>query len=268
MEISTSGASFCSRSLDGRCRRNHRADRSLARKGDSRLQHIAKQNAGQSESHGATAILLSSALVAGAGIVTISLVEIGPLSFQMLLHLGVMNVLAPLVALVLAGRWAPARPNGIWIAGLLQVLLLWAWHAPIIQQATANSAAWQFALFGLLAVSAVAFWNAVIAAASSSGWRALAVLMLTGKIACLLGALLIFAQHDLYGLPGLTLALCTTGPSTLADQQLAGLLMITACPLSYLIASVVLAAQMLMRIDVDHDRFLNQADGDVAARLR
>jgi putative membrane protein len=31
----------------------------------------------------------------------------------------------------------------------------------------------------------------------------------------------------------------------LSDQQLAGLLMIAACPLSYLTAGVVLAAQML-----------------------
>lgn len=231
------------------------------------MQHIARQNAGRSDSPGATAILVSSAWVVCAGIVTISLVEIGPLSFQMLLHLAVMNVLAPLAALVLAGRLAQAGPNGIWIAGLLQILLLWAWHAPGLQQATAGSAAWQLALFVLLAVSAVAFWSTVIAA-SSSGWRALAALMLTGKLACLLGALLIFAQRDLYELAGLALALCRTGPSTLADQQLAGLLMITACPLSYLIASVVLAAQMLIRIEIDHDRSLNQADGDVVARSR
>jgi putative membrane protein len=234
--------------------------------GDLSLQPIARQNAVRRDS--ASAIVLSSALVAAAGIVTISLVEIGPLSFQMLLHLVVMNVLAPLLALVWGGRLAPAGPNGIWIAGLLQILLLWAWHAPALQQATANSAVWQLALSVLLALSAVAFWSAVIAAAPSSGWRALAALMLTGKLACLLGALLIFAQRDLYGLPGLALALCRTGPSTLADQQLAGLLMITACPLSYLIASVVLAAKMLTRIDVDHDRLLNQADGDVPARSR
>jgi cytochrome c oxidase assembly factor CtaG len=31
----------------------------------------------------------------------------------------------------------------------------------------------------------------------------------------------------------------------LTDQQLAGLLMITACPLSYVLAGVVLAAQMM-----------------------
>lgn len=61
-------------------------------------------------------------------------------------------------------------------------------------------------------------------------------LLLTGKLACLLGALLIFAPRELYRLHGL--------PS-LEDQQLAGLLMITACPLSYVVAGVAMAAQAI-----------------------
>ncbi len=100
----------------------------------------------------------------------------------------------------------------------------------------------------VLAGAAVWFWWALIAA---SEWRALIALLLTGKLACLLGALLIFAPRDLYNLDGLVLALCTTGPSSLADQQLAGLLMITACPLSYLVTGVALAARMLVRLDSD-----------------
>jgi putative membrane protein len=47
---------------------------------------------------------------------------------------------------------------------------------------------------------------------------------------------------------------------------MAGLLMITACPLSYLVAGVILAAQMLARLDLGQN--LEQADGDVAARWR
>ena len=46
------------------------------------------------------------------------------------------------------------------------------------------------------------------------------------------GALLIFAPRTLYHL-------------ALDDQQLAGLLMITVCPLSYLVAAVVLAVQWI-----------------------
>jgi putative membrane protein len=54
--------------------------------------------------------------------------------------------------------------------------------------------------------------------------------------------------------------------ATLARCRMAGLLMITACPLSYLVAGVILAAQMLARLDLGQN--LEQADGDVAARWR
>lgn len=211
---------------------------------------------------GSAAIMTGAALVAIAGIVTVAAVDTGPLSLQMLQHLALMNVLAPLAAVLLARGLRCCSPDRIWVAGLLQLLLLWAWHAPVLQQAAAGAVALQLSLAVLLFASALLFWSAVISASTSSGWRSLAALMLTGKFACLLGVLLIFAPRDLYGLPGLVLALCETGPSSLADQQLAGLLMITACPLSYLVAGVVLAAQMLARIDTE------QADGDVAAPSR
>jgi putative membrane protein len=211
---------------------------------------------------GAAAVLTSCALVATAGVVTLATLEIGPLSLQMLQHLAVMNVLAPLIAVPLARRLRHSRVSAIWTAGLMQMLLLWGWHAPALQQAMSASPLLQFVPLVLLAASAVVFWSAVVAAGTPSGWSALAALMLTGKFACLLGALLIFAPRDLYGLSGLVLILCTTGPSTLADQQLAGLLMITACPLSYLVAGVILAAQMLGRMDA------TRADSDVAARPR
>lgn len=210
-------------------------------------------------------MLTSSALVAALCAITIGLVEIGPLSLQMLQHLVLMNVLAPLLALVIADRLGRLRLGGIWLVGLAQMLLLWVWHAPAMQQAAAGSAAVQLGLLILLAVVAVTFWSSVIVVGTGSGWGALAALMLTGKLACLLGALMIFAPRDLYGVPGLVLALCSTGPSTLADQQLAGLLMITACPLSYLVAGVILAAQLMSRLDGDP---LHPADGDVAARPR
>jgi putative membrane protein len=128
-----------------------------------------------------------------------------------------------------------------------------------MQQLAASSGLAQLALIAVLGVTAIWFWSAVIAAAD---WRALAALLLTGKLACLLGALMVFAPRDLYELPGLTLALCVSGPSTVADQHLAGLLMITACPLSYLVTGVALAAKMLGRLDDS-----SQCD-HAAARLR
>ena len=179
------------------------------------------------------------------GLATLSLIEIGPLSLQMLQHLAVMNVVGPLAALHL-NRRETVGSKALPFAGILQLAALWAWHAPVAQQLAASSSAGQLGLMVVLAGTACWFWSAVIAAPA---WKALIALLLTGKLVCLLGALLIFAPRDLYRLDGLVLALCTTGPSSLADQQLAGLLMITACPLSYLVTGVALAARMIGRLE-------------------
>jgi putative membrane protein len=188
-------------------------------------------------------VLIGTVAVALGGLVTVVLIELGPLSLQMIQHLAVMNIAAPLAALCLGRRVAP---SALLPAGFAQLLALWAWHAPAVQQFAASSTAGQFGLMIVLAGAALWFWSAVISAAD---WKGLIALLLTGKLACLLGALLIFAPRDLYDLNGLVLALCTTGPSSLADQQLAGLLMITACPLSYLVTGVALAARMLGRLE-------------------
>jgi putative membrane protein len=210
---------------------------------------------------GVRALRASAIFLVAAGVLTVVLVKTGPLSLQMLLHLGLMSVLAPLAATLL-----PPRDHGgsaeIWGASLLQMLLLWAWHAPALQMATSQSLIGQASAALLLGISALWFWRAVLAASNDAGWRSLAALLLTGKIACLLGALLIFAPRDLYQLSSVAFAWCQTGPSNLGDQQLAGLLMVTACPLSYLVAGVVLASGMLRRLD------RNAEEDDVSPRTR
>lgn len=196
----------------------------------------------------ALAPMVSAGFVFAAGAVTLVLLEPGPLSLQMTQHLFVMNVAAPLLAGV---RREPrfSYPGVLWIAALAQIALLWTWHLPSVQTAAAASFALHLVMLGMLAVTAFVFWSLVLQAARVGKWHALAGLLLTGKLACLLGALMIFATRDLYTLPGLVFPICSTGPSTLADQNLAGLLMITACPLSYLVAAVVLATQMFARLE-------------------
>ncbi|MBM3545540.1 MAG: cytochrome C oxidase assembly protein [Alphaproteobacteria bacterium] len=178
-----------------------------------------------------TAAILSASVVLAAGLLTLSQVEAGRLSMQMVLHLAAMNVAAPMAATVLPA-W-PARRSFLWTAALTQILLLWAWHAPASQQAAAAAPLLHVAMLVSLSLVALLFWYAVLSSASERRWSAVMALLLTGKLACLLGALLIFAPSDLYRL------------GSLDDQQLAGLLMVTACPLSYLVAGVVLAAQAL-----------------------
>jgi putative membrane protein len=95
-----------------------------------------------------------------------------------------------------------------------------------------------------LFIAALCFWSALLALPQRRRWHAIPALLLTGKLACLLAALLVFAPRLLYEAHP-HFALHATAADALADQQLAGLLMIVACPLSYLIAGVVFAAQIL-----------------------
>ena len=195
--------------------------------------------------------MMSAGAVLAAGLVTLPLFDLGPLSLHMAVHLAVMNVAAPLSAIVLARR-LPAvarRPALFWAAGLVQIVLLWAWHAPSMQQAAAGSTGLHLVMLASLTLASLFFWALLLGAAATARWRAIAALLLTGKLACLLGGLLIFAPRELYGLPGFSFMICSVGPSTLADQQLAGLLMITACPLSYVVAGVVVAAQFLADLE-------------------
>ena len=87
----------------------------------------------------------------------------------------------------------------------------------------------------------LAFWTVLLSV--TNRWQAIFSLLITGKFACLLGALLIFAPRPLYFAadPRHSHAVL----STLGDQQLAGLYMVAACPLSFVLAGIVLAVQAL-----------------------
>ena len=184
---------------------------------------------------GREAAAISAVAVLVAGVATLALVETGYLSRQMVLHVAIMNVAAPLAA-----AWTPARPTWTRTRGFLvgaalgQLILLWSSHLPTIHHLASMRV--HLAMAAVLAVAAFAFWVAVVSAIAKRHWPAIAALLLTGKLACLLGALLIFAPGEIYGLP-------------VEDQHLAGLFMVTACPLSYVTAAIVLAAQAVADLE-------------------
>lgn len=182
----------------------------------------------------------SAAAVVVAGIPVIALHDLGPVSAHMAVHILLMNVIAPLVAAGVAHMRAPRRL--LWPATIAQAVLLWGWHAPPVHHAAEHSTILQIAMHGSLFLAALMFWSSLFRLIGKAQWQAFPALLVTGKLVCLLGALMIFAPRFLYGGDG-----HATG--SLADQQLAGLLMVTACPLSYLVAGVVLVARMLTDLE-------------------
>ena len=95
-----------------------------------------------------------------------------------------------------------------------------------------------------LSLAAAVFWAGIIAMPATGRWRAIFALLVTGKLFCLLGVLLVFAPRSVYDLP-----MSQGAVSLLADQQLAGLIMVGACPLTYVLAGVFIAARWFLALE-------------------
>ncbi len=173
----------------------------------------------------------------------------GSLAGQMAQHIVLMNIVAPLAVVVMLAqlrqRGIAVPDPGRWIAPatILQLALLWFWHAPALQ--ALHSPLMHWAMMASLGASALLFWWAVLAPGDRR-WRALLALLTTSKLFCLLGVLLTFSPRPIYagGHAGHGMAV-----DILADQHLAGLLMLVACPATYLVAAVILAARWLGALD-------------------
>ena len=193
--------------------------------------------------------LLSALAVSALALVIVPLFTFGPLSTHMAVHIGTMNIAAPLAAVALCNRWRRGSA-GLWIATLAQLTWLWVAHSPVLHHAAHGTLPASATMHVLLFLAALAFWIAVVSPATSR-LHAVLALLLTGKLSCLLGALLIFAPRLLYAPANALHAHLPPADTTslLADQHLAGLLMIAACPLSYVLAAVVITAQTIIGMD-------------------
>ena len=169
--------------------------------------------------------------------VVVAAYDLGPQAAHMAWHILAMNVVAPVLAALLAWHVPRGRPRWFWLAGVGQVALLWAAHVPAIHNAAMHGPP-KALLHATLLLCAVLFWTSLLALPQQRRWHAVAALLLTGKLVCLLAALLVFAPRALY-------AVHHGGSAD--DQQLAALLMITTCPLSYLVAAIVIAAALVHR---------------------
>lgn len=162
----------------------------------------------------------------------------GHLAAQMLTHILLMSAAAPLLAFA-ARRWWPRRRAHFLVpATVLQVAALWAWHSPPALDAAMRSGLLHTVMLLSLLAAASWFWWTIFDARERR-WQAILALLVTGKLFCLLGVLLVFAPRVLYA----------GHAGGLADQQLAGLLMLIACPATYVAAGVVVAARWLGRIE-------------------
>lgn len=177
-------------------------------------------------------------IVAGFGLAVFGAEIAGGETFHhMALHIALMNLIAPGLALAAPRRMNPFRRRGrsaIWLAAAVQMIFFLFWHAP---PGMAHGPASIAAMYLTLLAPALWFWSEILNGSRERPWVAIAALAATGKIICLVAALYVFAPRTLYGMTG----------GGLADQQLAGLLMLAACPLTYLGAALRIAVAALDR---------------------
>jgi putative membrane protein len=194
----------------------------------------------QSQPPQVLALVASSTCVLAVGTLLAGFLEFGPHARHMAAHILAMNVAAPVLAAIALGRWK--RPTGsvslLWFATFVQIAVLWAWHAPIVQNLILHAPSAMIVAHAALLMAATVFWASLLSLTGSSRWQAIPALLLTGKLVCLLAALLVFAPRALYGA-------ADHAAHGLGDQHLAGLLMLAACPLSYLVAAVIITVHLI-----------------------
>lgn len=167
-------------------------------------------------------------------------------SSHMILHLGVMVVAAPLVALGIARTGLMPRV-GNWIpfaiaASLAELVVVWGWHAPALHEA-AGLVPWVFAVqqASFLAAGLLVWLPGLAPGREAAGAGTLAMVMSFMHMS-MLGVLLTTIPALLYD-PELCLGGFGLGP--LEDQQLGGVLMAIGGGLPYLAGGVFFAHRLL-----------------------
>ena len=190
------------------------------------------------------------ALFLAAGVLTLALAWLGPLpalapryfSAHMAMHMGVVAVAAPLLALGAARgpldltRTFPRVFSPI-PASLVELVVVWAWHAPVLHHAARSSITGLVAEQGMFLLSGLLVWMSSFGgdARFGSGRAAAGVvaLLLTSIHMTLLGALLALSPRAL------------DDHAVLDEQHLGGAIMLLVGGISYLAGGLWLSSTLL-----------------------
>ena len=197
------------------------------------------------------------ATLAALTAVVLTAIWLGPLpdlaraSFaaHMTMHMGVVAVAAPLIALAIAGSRHDPVGAVSWrgapiLASMIELVVVWGWHAPAMHLA-ARHHTWALVLEqGSFLVAGALLWTAAIGGDREQrrlrAGSGVVALLFTSMHMTLLGALFALANRPLFqhaGGRGETL--------TLSDQHLGGAIMLLVGGASYLAGGVWLTARML-----------------------
>ncbi len=191
-----------------------------------------------------------------SGLSLLAVIWLGPIfsawreSFAagMVAHMGVVAVAAPLIAVGLPERWRPGAgmPAALpVIASLVELAVVWGWHAPALRSAVDASITVTIAEQGSFLFVGVLLWSTCLLAPGAYRHAAAgsAALLLTSVHMTLLGVLLALSPRPLYGTGDVS---CFGVPlSASADQHLGGVIMLLVGAAVYLAGGLTLVARLL-----------------------
>ncbi|WP_166254439.1 cytochrome c oxidase assembly protein [Marinobacter salicampi] len=192
----------------------------------------------------------------GAGLLVLAVLWLSPLhsiagrvfSAHMALHLGVVVVAAPLLGIGLK-RWRSAvagnQPRLIWavIASVFEMLVVWGWHAPPLQQAASTTTtAFVAQQFSFLLAGVWLWWVSFSGTTRAAAGVGSLAMLLTFMHMTMLGVLIALAPELLYASE---VYAGDRFPEQLRDQRIGGVLMAIAGAVPYLIGGLVLANRLL-----------------------
>lgn len=189
------------------------------------------------------------------GLATLAGVWAGPLPelsrqafwAHMTIHMAVVAVAAPLIAIGLAGtRLDPARLAPALVApipaSIAELVIVWTWHTPAFHHA-ARAGAGAFALEqGMFLAAGLLLWSAAVGHDAGRHRRAAAgivAMLFTSVHMTLLGSIFALTPRPLYHHAG------TAGLSALTDQHLGGAIMLLVGGASYLAGAFWLLRKLL-----------------------
>lgn len=187
----------------------------------------------------ASALFTAKAILVAALIASVLAIQGGMLTLHMTAHIVAMNLAAPVFAWLLkngTGWPAASSLRSVCIAAFAQLMVFFLWHSPLVMQLSMHSAGLRLAMLAILFCVSTWFWGHVMEAIRQNRLETIAVLLVTGKLVCLVAVLLVFAPRLIYS--GMAMH-----AGALDDQHLAGLLMLSACPLTYVGASIYVVAR-------------------------
>ena len=190
-----------------------------------------------------------------AGILVLAGAWLGPLPrlaaeafyAHMTMHMGVVAVAAPLLAMGLSGgaldpvRRRPDLFHPI-AASVVELVVVWSWHAPGLHHFARSRTSGLIAEQGMFLAAGLFVWLSALGGERGRGREAagIAGLLLTAMHMTLLGALLALATRPLYhaeaGVSGLT---------ALEDQHLGGAIMLLVGGVAYMAGGLWLTVGLL-----------------------